>query len=203
MATYAHADVRRRCRRTKCSPSCATRVDARERAGIARERIVVDPGIGFAKRGEHSLRRARPTLPRLVALGLSGARRRVAQAVHRRDHRRARSPAERVCGNGRRERRGARARRADLPRARRAADAPGARRRVGDSCSAGRHERSSNSSDLLHPGWRDVARDRGRQLRDLSRAAADPPHARACRCWSGIVVLAVAYGVAYAAAARR
>ncbi len=29
-----------------------------EAAGVARERIVLDPGIGFAKRAEHSLRLA-------------------------------------------------------------------------------------------------------------------------------------------------
>ena len=31
------------------------RVDAAQRAGVAADRIAVDPGIGFAKRGEHSL----------------------------------------------------------------------------------------------------------------------------------------------------
>jgi len=39
-----------------------------ERAGVAREAIVVDPGIGFAKRGPHSLA-VLGGLPRLVALG--------------------------------------------------------------------------------------------------------------------------------------
>ena len=33
----------------------AGRIDAAEAAGIARERIVVDPGIGFAKTAEHNL----------------------------------------------------------------------------------------------------------------------------------------------------
>ncbi len=31
------------------------RIEAAERAGIARDRIVIDPGIGFAKKAEHSL----------------------------------------------------------------------------------------------------------------------------------------------------
>lgn len=44
-------------------------VDRATRAGIARERIVVDPGIGFAKRGEHSLRVLRE-LGRIASLDL-------------------------------------------------------------------------------------------------------------------------------------
>ena len=43
-------------------------VAAAEQAGIARERIVVDPGIGFSKRGEHSLA-VLGRLDRLAALG--------------------------------------------------------------------------------------------------------------------------------------
>src|SRR3712207_7451637 len=39
-----------------------------EEAGIARERVVLDPGIGFAKRTEHSLAVLRE-LPRIAALG--------------------------------------------------------------------------------------------------------------------------------------
>jgi dihydropteroate synthase len=38
------------------------------RAGVARERIIVDPGIGFSKTGEHNLAILRG-LPRLCALG--------------------------------------------------------------------------------------------------------------------------------------
>jgi dihydropteroate synthase len=45
--------------------SCAQRA---EQAGIARNRIVLDPGIGFSKRAEQSLRVLRE-LPRLAALG--------------------------------------------------------------------------------------------------------------------------------------
>ncbi|MEO6878927.1 MAG: dihydropteroate synthase, partial [Gemmatimonadaceae bacterium] len=37
-------------------------------AGVARERIVLDPGIGFSKRGDQSLR-VLNELPRLAALG--------------------------------------------------------------------------------------------------------------------------------------
>jgi len=39
-----------------------------ERAGIARERIIVDPGLGFAKRAEHSLS-VLAGLPAIAALG--------------------------------------------------------------------------------------------------------------------------------------
>ncbi len=44
------------------------RLDAAEAAGIPRERIVLDPGIGFGKRGEANWR-VLSQLPRLVALG--------------------------------------------------------------------------------------------------------------------------------------
>jgi dihydropteroate synthase len=44
------------------------RVRAAERAGVALERVIVDPGIGFAKRAEHSLE-AIADLPRLAVLG--------------------------------------------------------------------------------------------------------------------------------------
>jgi dihydropteroate synthase len=47
----------------------AARVAAAEAAGIARDRIIVDPGIGFGKRAEHSMA-ALAGLPRLAALGL-------------------------------------------------------------------------------------------------------------------------------------
>ena len=67
MATFAHAaygadaarDVRAELRAA---------VDAAERAGVAGERIVVDPGVGFAKRAEHSLA-ALAALPALAAWG--------------------------------------------------------------------------------------------------------------------------------------
>jgi dihydropteroate synthase len=67
MATYQHADydddfidvMLRELRE---------RVDAAERRGVERGRIAVDPGIGFAKRPEHSLR-ALACLERLVAWG--------------------------------------------------------------------------------------------------------------------------------------
>ena len=67
MATYAHAEY---------GPSfldemldeLAARVRDVERAGVARAAIAVDPGIGFAKRSEHSLR-ALACLERLAAWG--------------------------------------------------------------------------------------------------------------------------------------
>jgi dihydropteroate synthase len=47
----------------------AERVRAAEAAGIPRSQIVVDPGLGFAKRAEHSMA-VLAGLPRLAALGL-------------------------------------------------------------------------------------------------------------------------------------
>ncbi len=44
------------------------RVRAAEAAGIARDRIILDPGIGFAKRAEHSFA-AIAGIPRIAALG--------------------------------------------------------------------------------------------------------------------------------------
>ncbi len=46
----------------------AQRVDAAQRAGIGREQIALDPGLGFAKRAEHSVALLR-RLPELAALG--------------------------------------------------------------------------------------------------------------------------------------
>ena len=43
-------------------------LDAARAAGVAKQRIVIDPGLGFAKRSEHSLRML-AELPRLAALG--------------------------------------------------------------------------------------------------------------------------------------
>ncbi len=66
MATYLHAtyddvvgDV---------VDEISERRTAAERQGIARDCIVVDPGVGFSKRGEHSISVLR-SLPRLAALG--------------------------------------------------------------------------------------------------------------------------------------
>jgi dihydropteroate synthase len=47
----------------------AERVRAAGAAGIARDRVIVDPGLGFAKRAEHSLS-VLAALPRLAELGL-------------------------------------------------------------------------------------------------------------------------------------
>ena len=46
----------------------AGRDDAARRAGIAAERILIDPGLGFAKRADHSLETLRG-LPTLASLG--------------------------------------------------------------------------------------------------------------------------------------
>jgi dihydropteroate synthase len=66
MATYAHATYDNFL--DEMLEELGGRVDAAERAGIARERIAVDPGIGFSKRSEDSLR-ALACLERLVAWG--------------------------------------------------------------------------------------------------------------------------------------
>lgn len=67
MATYAHAtygaDVM-----TEVATELAASVERVEAAGVARCRIALDPGIGFAKRSEHSLA-VLAALPRLAALG--------------------------------------------------------------------------------------------------------------------------------------
>lgn len=67
MATYAHA-------RYSADPvadvlaELQPRVEDAERAGVARDAIAIDPGLGFGKRTEHSVAML-AGLPRLVALG--------------------------------------------------------------------------------------------------------------------------------------
>ncbi|HEU5175646.1 MAG TPA: dihydropteroate synthase [Gemmatimonadaceae bacterium] len=66
MATYAHAqyaDVVE-----EVIAELRERLDVAHAAGIARESIVVDPGVGFAKRAEHSLAMLH-AVDRLAALG--------------------------------------------------------------------------------------------------------------------------------------
>lgn len=66
MATYAvanYADVV-----AEVAAELRERVEAARTAGIADERIVVDPGIGFSKRSEHSLA-VLAALPRIAAWG--------------------------------------------------------------------------------------------------------------------------------------
>ena len=71
------------------------RVGAMLAAGIDRERIVLDPGLGFAKRGEHNWELLRG-LDALQRAGLPAARRSQPQAVPRRAPRgRGRRPAAR------------------------------------------------------------------------------------------------------------
>jgi dihydropteroate synthase len=67
MATYEHADYGGDFLETMLS-ELRDRVRAVERAGVARNAIAVDPGVGFAKRPEHSLR-ALACLPRLLDWG--------------------------------------------------------------------------------------------------------------------------------------
>ena len=84
---------RERCRRpritTTSSPRCARSSSrargACEAAGIARDRIVIDPGFGFGKTLAHNLALLR-ALPRSRGDGLSRAGRALAQVVARRDH---------------------------------------------------------------------------------------------------------------------
>jgi dihydropteroate synthase len=66
MATYAHADYANFL--DEMLDELQVRVVAAEAAGVERERIAVDPGIGFSKRPEHSLL-ALACLQRLVAWG--------------------------------------------------------------------------------------------------------------------------------------
>ncbi|HKO88240.1 MAG TPA: dihydropteroate synthase [Burkholderiales bacterium] len=54
---------------TEVSDYLAERVDAALKAGIARERIMIDPGYGFGKTLEHNIRLLRG-LPQLAALGV-------------------------------------------------------------------------------------------------------------------------------------
>lgn len=67
MATFAHADYGDFLE--EMLGELAERVRAAERAGVTRSAIAVDPGIGFSKRAEHSLR-AIACLERLAAWGL-------------------------------------------------------------------------------------------------------------------------------------
>jgi dihydropteroate synthase len=68
MATFVHATYGEDMVGEVCD-ALAAAVDVAERAGIPRDRIVVDPGIGFAKRAEHSLA-VLGGLGRVSALGL-------------------------------------------------------------------------------------------------------------------------------------
>ena len=104
-------------------------LDIAARAGIARERIVLDPGIGFGKTPEQSLT-CIARLDAMARLRLAAPGRRFAQALH------PFGRAVRADGTARRlDRRassGGRERRRDRPRARRGADRAGAGGRGGD-----------------------------------------------------------------------
>jgi len=67
MATFAHANYGADIV-GEIVAELSARVAGAERAGISRDRIVVDPGIGFSKRGEHSL----TTLGQLRRIGSIG-----------------------------------------------------------------------------------------------------------------------------------
>ena len=76
----------------------AARITAAEDAGIPRERIIVDPGIGFGKTLAHNLAlHSRPVA--VPHAGLPGPSRRLAQALHRHPDRESRRPADRVHGS--------------------------------------------------------------------------------------------------------
>ena len=66
MGTYAHADYDEVV--DEVFAELRQRVDAARRSGVATDRIAVDPGIGFAKRGEHSLNML-AALPELAEWG--------------------------------------------------------------------------------------------------------------------------------------
>jgi len=66
MGTYAHAEYDEVV--DEVLAELRQRVDAARGSGVAADCIAVDPGIGFAKRGEHSLAML-ATPPRLAALG--------------------------------------------------------------------------------------------------------------------------------------
>ena len=75
----------------RCGTSLPARVAAAERAGIARERIVIDPGFGFGKTLEHNLELLR-RLRELAGLGvpvLAGWSRKVEPGPDHRPRRRA------------------------------------------------------------------------------------------------------------------
>ena len=66
MGTYKHASYEDVVR--DVFAELRERVTVARKAGVARDSIAVDPGIGFAKRGEHSVAML-ATLPELVAWG--------------------------------------------------------------------------------------------------------------------------------------
>ena len=190
-----HAFARRRCRHgdvrareygdepsARSSTSCAHASTAAERGGSRR---------AHRRRSGHRLLEARLSIrsrcsagcARVVGARLSGAGRRVAQAVHRRDHGRA-GPPTRVPGTIGGERRGARARRAAVSRARRAADAAGARRRVGDHAAAGCNEHSRTAPTAASRAGATSSRSRSSASRSIACCCSCTARAR-CRCWSG------------------
>ena len=67
MGTYAHADYGEDVTGTVVAELRGS-ADAAQRAGVAGDAVVLDPGLGFAKRSAHSLR-VLAELPRLAALG--------------------------------------------------------------------------------------------------------------------------------------
>jgi dihydropteroate synthase len=67
MASYAHADYRDVT--GEVVAELRSRVSAARDSGIAERSVVLDPGIGFSKRTEHSIRLL-ADLPQVVALGL-------------------------------------------------------------------------------------------------------------------------------------
>ena len=119
----------------------AERVEAAVASGVARDRIIVDPGLGFAKRAEHSLE-VLARLPEIGQARSAAAGRAVAQVVSEDRARRSRAGRSRVGHGGRRGRRRD-GRRAHRSRSRRERD--GGRR------AHGRRDPRCRTSNLIEP----------------------------------------------------
>ena len=181
-----------RCRRTRVMTDVVREVvrelagavrRARVAAGVAESRILVDPGLGFAKTGAHNLALLRAAR-RAAGARLPDRRRRVAQVVPRHAHR-ARGRRSRA-GDGGGRHRGHPARRQRRARARRARAAGRRRRRRCDRARAqarGGVAHEAARLRLFHSltvreGLIAAVRHPHRLLRHLPHAAAHQGHAR-------------------------
>ena len=193
-----HGDVRARDvrRRPAGEVLAELRVARRcgDRGGVDRDRIVVDPGDRIREARRHSLA-VLGQLERLARAGLSRARRRVAQAIHRRNHGSRRPPPiglrEPSAASVSALERGAR-----LFRVHDVSRHAGARRRVGDHARQAMHEYFRTAPAAASR----VARHSSRSRRQRSRSIACCllfHRTRAMQVLVGIIVLAIAYGVAY------
>ena len=163
---------------TRCSTSCASASTTRRSRGSRARSIAVDPGIGFAKRSEHSLR-VLASLDRLAAWGYPVHGRRVAQAVRRRAERRARAGGSACTAASARP-----SRRSSAARASSACTTSPPTRQALDVAAADPRARAVAMNalaqlQLLQPGMARPRRDLDRRVRAVPRAAAVPRHARA------------------------